>query len=153
MKNFLLFLFVLPLFVSCSNEPLEAIDYSAKNDEQINEYLKKNDLTAQKTESGLYYIITQEGTGDAFPTDNSNVTVAYKATFLNGSLLDQSTSTGITVPLKSTINGWREGIKYFKKGGKGMLLIPAHLAYGSFNYGSIPGGSVLIFEIELIEFN
>ena len=51
------------------------------------------------------------------------------------------------------ISGWTEGIPLFNEGGNGILLIPAHLGYGSFDVNGIPGGSVLIFEVELISVN
>lgn len=123
-----------------------------KNDEEIVAYLEENDLTATKTESGLYYLIEEAGEGD-FPTAESNVTAAYKGYFLNGTVFDESSSAGVAFDLDGVIEGWKEGIPYFKPGGKGKLFVPAHLAYGSYNYSSIPGGSVLIFDIELISIN
>ena len=53
--------------------------------------------------------------------------------------------------LQQVIKGWTVGISYFKEGGSGLLFVPSHLAYGSDGYRGIPGGSVLIFEIELID--
>ena len=81
------------------------------------------------------------------------MTVAYKGTFLNGKIFDQSTNAGIKIGLNQVIKGWTEGIPHFKEGGSGILLIPAHLGYGSYDYNGIPGGSVLIFEIKLISVN
>ena len=49
------------------------------------------------------------------------------------------------------IRGWTEGITYFKEGGSGILLVPSQLGYGSEDYRGIPGCSVLIFEIDLLE--
>ena len=51
--------------------------------------------------------------------------------------------------LDRVIPGWTEGIQYFKEGGRGLLLVPSHLAYKSCDYNGIPGGSVLIFEVKL----
>jgi len=51
------------------------------------------------------------------------------------------------------ITGFAEGITYFKEGGSGQLLIPAHLAYGNNGTSGIPGGSVIIFDIGLISVN
>ncbi|MEP2059979.1 MAG: FKBP-type peptidyl-prolyl cis-trans isomerase, partial [Maribacter litoralis] len=94
-----------------------------------------------------------ENQGDgAAPTATSNVTVAYKGYFLNGTVFDQS-EEGITIGLDQVISGWTEGIQLFNEGGNGMLLIPAHLGYGSFDYNGIPGGSVLVFDIELLSVN
>ena len=70
----------------------------------------------------MYYIIENQGTGDR-PTSNSNVTVAYKGYFLDGSVFDQSSSEGITFNLQQVISGWTEGIAYFNEGGKGILLV------------------------------
>lgn len=156
MKYLLLPLFFLSL-VSClddngDNTPPEAIDYSAQNEADIKAYIEANDLTAQRSETGLYYIIDEQGDG-AQPTSSSDVTVAYKGYFLNGSVFDQSEETGVTFNLQQVISGWTEGITYFNEGGSGMLLIPAHLGYGSFDFNGIPGGSVLIFDINLISVN
>lgn len=135
-----------------NQQTVEVTDYSAKNDQEIKDYLTKNNLTATKTDSGLYYVITEEGTG-AQPTPESNVTVAYKGYFTDGKVFDQSGPEGISFGLRQVIQGWTEGITYFKEGGKGMLLIPSNLGYGNEDRGPIPGGSVLIFEIKLISVN
>lgn len=152
MKQLLSALVALTLFISCSNDKEENVDYVAKNDKEITDYIAKNNLTAQKSESGLYYVINEPGTGTQ-PTATSNVTVAYKGYFTNGSVFDQSSADGISFGLNQVITGWTEGIPYFKTGGSGILLIPAHLAYGNYDYRGIPGGSVLIFEVKLISVN
>jgi FKBP-type peptidyl-prolyl cis-trans isomerase FkpA len=152
MKHILSALLVLTLFISCSKDNSAPIDYVAQNEKDISEFVTNNKLTAQRTDSGLYYVIKEPGTG-AQPTAASNVTVAYKGTFLNGQVFDASTNAGITIGLNQVIKGWREGIPYFKAGGSGLLLIPAHLGYGNYDYNGIPGGSVLVFEITLISVN
>jgi len=152
MKHLLTALFALTLFVSCSKDKEATTDYVAKNELEIKDYIAKNNLTAQRSDSGLYYVITNPGTG-AQPTATSNVTVAYKGYFTNGTAFDQSSAAGIPFGLNQVIKGWTEGIQYFKTGGNGILLVPAHLGYGNSNYGPIPGGSVLIFEVKLISVN
>ena len=152
MKQLLSTLLVLTLFISCSKDTKTVTDYTAKNEQEIKDYLAKNNLTAQRSTSGLYYIINEQGTGTQ-PTAASNVTVAYKGYFTNGNVFDQSKAEGISLSLNKVIRGWTEGIPYFKAGGSGVLLVPAHLGYGSYNYGPIPGGSVLIFDVKLISVN
>ena len=49
------------------------------------------------------------------------------------------------------IEGWKEGIPYFKEGGVGKLLIPSALGYGPNGNSGIPPNSVLIFDIGLID--
>ncbi|ASV32260.1 FKBP-type peptidyl-prolyl cis-trans isomerase [Maribacter cobaltidurans] len=156
MKN-ITYLLLLVLITSCNldsgNEVyIDPVDYTALNDKQITDYLTANDLEAEKTASGLYYTIENPGDG-AQPTATSNVTVAYKGYYLNGTVFDQSPEDGITIGLNRVIKGWTEGIPYFKEGGNGTLFIPSHLGYGSYDYNGIPGGSVLIFDIKLLSVN
>lgn len=107
-------------------------------------------LKAQRSDTGLYYLIGKEGEGK-HPSPNSNVTISYIAYFTDGKTFDQSVK--IEIKLSDVIEGWTEGIQHFKEGGEGVLFIPSHLAYGHTDYGSIPGGSVLIFDIQLLEVN
>lgn len=154
MKHFFSALLAMTLFISCSsdnNEPTKT-DYTAENEKEITDYITKNNLTAQKTNSGLYYVINEAGTGTQ-PTAKSNVTVAYKGYYTSGKVFDQSNAAGISFNLSQVIAGWTEGIPFFKTGGSGILLVPSHLAYGPFDYRGIPGGSVLIFDVKLISVN
>lgn len=143
--------FLLLLIISCSKDD-SIKDYTEANEKEILDYINENNLTAQKSASGLYYVIDEPGTG-VQPTSASNVTVAYKGYFTNGTVFDQSNAEGISFDLNRVIRGWTEGITYFKEGGSGVLLVPSRLAYGPDDYRTIPGGSVLIFDIELISVN
>jgi FKBP-type peptidyl-prolyl cis-trans isomerase len=153
MKSTLLALVSL-LFVSClsDNESSKSVDYTVQNEKEIVDYIAKNKLTATKTDSGLYYVVNEAGTG-VQPTASSNVTVEYKGYFTDGSVFDGGKPGGLTFGLNQVIKGWTEGIPYFKEGGNGVLLIPSHLGYGSNGSGPIPGGSVLIFDVKLIKVN
>ena len=153
MKSTLLALVSL-LFVSClsDSEASKPVDYTVQNEKEIVDYIAKNNLTATKTDSGLYYVINEAGTG-VQPKASSNVTVAYKGYFTNGNIFDKSDSAGISFGLNQVIKGWTEGIPYFKEGGNGVLLIPSHLGYGSNGSGPIPGGSVILFDVKLIKVN
>lgn len=154
MKHIVTALVLVTLFISCKkNTEKEAVKQApVSNEQQIQDYLAKNDLKATRSDSGLYYIINEEGTG-AKPTPESNVTVAYKGYFLDGTVFDQSDANGISFGLNQVIKGWTEGIAYFKEGGSGTLFVPANLGYGDYDYSKIPGGSVLIFEVKLIKVN
>lgn len=146
----ILFALVLMFCISCSKD--KEVDYVAQNEKEISAYIAKNNLTAQRSNSGLYYVINDEGTGEQ-PITTSNVTVAYKGYYTNGSVFDQSKAEGISFNLQEVVKGWTEGITYFKEGGSGILLVPAHLGYGNYDSNGIPGGSVLIFEVKLISVN
>ncbi len=149
--------FLFFLLFSCGNETnnftITPVDYTAQNEAEIVAYLESNNLEAQKTESGLYYIINTVGEGEN-PTATSEVTVEYKGYFTDGIVFDQSDdSNGSTFRLNEVIAGWTEGIPYFNEGGEGVLLIPSHLAYGNNTIGPISAGSVLLFDIRLIAVN
>ncbi|WP_317129382.1 FKBP-type peptidyl-prolyl cis-trans isomerase [Flavivirga rizhaonensis] len=109
-------------------------------------------MIAEKSDTGLYYVIEEEGTGTQ-PASTSTVTVAYKGYYTNGTVFEESSPQGIKINLQNVIPGWTEGITYFKEGGSGKLLIPAHLGYGNSDYKGIPGGSVIVFDINLISVN
>ena len=150
MKSYLsMFLFTL-LFISCSSD--DEVNFEPQTEADIIKYITDNNLNAQKSSSGLYYVINNEGSG-ARPTGTSNVTVAYKGYFLDGSVFDQSNASGISFGLNQVIAGWTEGITYFKEDGEGVLLVPSNLGYGSSGNSSIPGGAVLVFDIRLISVN
>ena len=51
------------------------------------------------------------------------------------------------------IKGWTEGLQHMVVGEKVRFFIPANLAYGNNGAGSIPPGSVLIFDVELFKIN
>lgn len=141
------FLIIVTVFlVSCNKTKKQA-----KEDEEIiANYIAEHNLDATKTESGLYYVVNEEGVGE-HPTINSEVTVAYKGYLTDQTVFDESDTTGITFSLTSVIEGWQEGIPYFKPGGRGILLIPSTLGYGRRTQTNIPANSVLIFDIHLIE--
>jgi FKBP-type peptidyl-prolyl cis-trans isomerase FkpA len=153
MKSPLVLVLIFTFFISCSSDKENTnVDYTAQNEADITAYIAQNNLTATRSDTGLYYVINEPGTGNQ-PSTSSTVTVSYKGYYLNGSVFDESEAAGISFSLQNVIKGWTEGITYFKEGGNGMLLIPSNLAYGSNSYRGIPGGSVLIFDIKLISIN
>jgi len=97
----------------------------------------------------LYYIITEEGTGE-HPTATSKVSVFYKGYLTNGNVFDETTNGSESFYLSNLIEGWQIGIPILKEGGSGTFFVPSALGYGSQSTGSIPANSVLIFEISLV---
>ncbi|MBI3519914.1 MAG: FKBP-type peptidyl-prolyl cis-trans isomerase [Bacteroidetes bacterium] len=147
MRFFLIITTVVFLCFSCKKS--STLDRAKLDNDVIKEYIKQHQLVATETGSGLFYVIEHQGSG-ANPSSTSNVTVAYKGYLLNGTIFDQSGAGGVNMNLSGVIQGWKEGIPYFKTGGgKGKLLIPSVLGYGSEAQSSIPANSVLIFDITL----
>lgn len=123
----------------------------------IKDYITKNNLTATRLSSGLYYVVEKQGTGQQ-PKPGDKVKVNYTGRLLDGTEFDSSLKPGrepfeFTIGQGQVIKGWDEGIPMFKVGGKGKLLIPSALGYGENGTGNIPPGSVLVFDIELLGVN
>lgn len=103
--------------------------------------------------SGLQYKVIREGTG-ASPKITDKVVVHYTGRLTDGTKFDASYDRGTPAefPVNGVIQGWQEGLQLMKKGGKYELYIPSDLGYGDTGAGDkIPGGAVLIFEVELIK--
>lgn len=145
MKKIASLLTIISAFFSCSSEEP---NFDAQNEAEIVKYIADNNLRAERSDSGLYYVVNESGNGTN-PGSNSTVTIAYKGYYLNGRVFDQNSEYKIS--LQRVIRGWTEGVTYFKEGGSGILLIPSKLGYGTKKYGGIPGGSVLVFDISLLK--
>jgi FKBP-type peptidyl-prolyl cis-trans isomerase FkpA len=149
-----LFAFAILIIIAASCSKDETVDYGPIDDKIIKDYLAANDLTAESTPSGLYYIILTPG-GTIHPTIDNDVKVMYKGYLTDGTVFDQSTySTNkpATFPLKNLVKGWQEGLPMIGVGGKIQLFIPSELGYGSTAKPGIPASSVLIFDIDLLDF-
>ncbi len=138
------------LLFSCgSDETVEEVNI--RNEQEILDYLSDNNITADKTSSGLYVRVLEEGSIEK-PSLTDTVTVLYKGYLDNDNVFDESTQP-ISFPLNRVILGWQEGIQFFGRGGSGNLYIPSRLAYGSNPPSpSIPENAILIFDVEVIDF-
>ena len=103
------------------------------------------------TASGLQYEVITEGSGPK-PTVKDTVVCNYKGTFLDGKEFDNSYKRGtpIEFPVTGVIRGWTEILQLMSAGSKYKVYVPYQLGYGNNDYNGIPGGSLLIFEIELL---
>lgn len=101
--------------------------------------------------SGLQYEVIEEGTGKT-PVASDTVMAHYRGTFLNGEEFDSSYSRGepSSFPVTRVIAGWTEALQLMKVGAKWKLFIPSDLAYGEQGNQRIPGGTALLFDIELV---
>jgi FKBP-type peptidyl-prolyl cis-trans isomerase len=126
------------------------------DDANLQKYIKDNNLKPEKTASGLYYIITQKGSGPT-PKPGQMVAVQYNGTTLDGKEFDSSAKHGGTpyefpIGQGQVIQGWDEGIALLNKGSKAILLVPSTLAYGQQGAGAdIPADASLRFDVELVD--
>ena len=111
---------------------------------------KKKDVVT--TASGLEYHVITEGSGTP-PKSTDEVTVNYRGTLLDGTEFDSSYKRGqpASFPVNGVIPGWQEALVLMKPGSKYELFIPPNLAYDVNSPPSIPPGSMLKFEVELIK--
>lgn len=116
-------------------------------------YLKNANITTKPTESGLYYIEKEKGTG-AQAEPGKRVSVHYTLTLIDGQFIETSLDKSpftFTLGQKKVIPAWEEGICYMKEGGKATIISPSKLAYGKEKIENILPYSTLIFEVELIK--
>lgn len=105
------------------------------------------------TPSGLQYEVMTMGTGPK-PTAADQVKVHYTGALVDGTVFDSSVERGepAVFGVGQVIPGWVEGLQLMPTGSKWKLFIPSDLAYGpSGGGGKIPGNSVLVFDVELLE--
>ncbi|WP_207494022.1 FKBP-type peptidyl-prolyl cis-trans isomerase [Aridibaculum aurantiacum] len=129
---------------------------------QLEAYLKKNNIKAERTENGVFVEIKEKGQG-ATATAGNEISVNYTGSLVeNGKKFDSNVDTtfGHTDPIKfvlgqgRVIRGWEEGLQKFAKGGKGTLYIPSLLAYGPPGQApEIPPYAALKFEVEVLDIN
>jgi FKBP-type peptidyl-prolyl cis-trans isomerase FkpA len=112
----------------------------------------KDQLTT--TESGLKYMILEQGDGSA-TQNGQKVTVNYYGTLTDGTMFDNSFKSGqpfsFNLGQGRVIKGWDEGVALLKGGDQAVFFIPSELGYGKTGSGArIPGDSELIFYIEVL---
>ena len=124
-------------------------EYIKANKDWLLEKAKEDGVKALP--KGIYYKVLTSGNNDGkHPTPRSIVTVHYTGWTINGKKFDSSRA-GVPVAfrLSELIDGWIIAIQQMCVGDKWEIYIPAELGYGKFSQPGIPGGSTLIFEIEL----
>jgi len=131
-----------------------ALEAFKKANEAIIEKIKGEFPDAKVSDSGIYYTILEEGSGDR-PTKGATVSVHYTGKFMDGQVFDSSVSRGepieFPVGMGHVIAGWDETILEMQVGEERTVVIPPNLAYGERGYpGAIPPNSWLIFEVELV---
>ena len=106
-----------------------------------------------KTANGTYYRDLVVGTGPAVATGQT-ISVRYTGWLANGTQFDSNITKPDPLPFKigsgQVIAGFDDGMVGAKVGTQRQLIIPPSLGYGPYDYGPIPGNSVLVFKVEVI---
>lgn len=105
------------------------------------------------TASGLQYKVIAAGDKKApLIASTDQVTVQYRGKLLDGSEFDSSYSRGTPAvfPVTGVIKGWQESLLLMRPGSKFQLWVPPALAYGDTPRPKIPGGSLLVFDVDVV---
>lgn len=124
--------------------------YAQANKEWLVEKSKETDV--KPLSKGIYYKELSAGDkSSATPTIRSIITAHYTGRTIDGKQFDSSRGgVPLACRLSDLIEGWIIAIQQMHIGDKWEIYIPAEMGYGKFSQPGIPGGSTLIFEIELI---
>lgn len=130
--------------------------FHAKESKDVADYLAKNNIQAQKTEKGTFVKIDNPGDGPAVDS-NKEVSVIYTGKlFPSGKVFETNEGNGkapikFVIGRKSIIQGWDDGLRLFKKGGKGTLYVPAFLAYDAQPGPGRTANENLIFDVQVVD--
>lgn len=120
---------------------------------EITKIAKQKKWNITFSPSGLGIQLMNEGEGEELIQRGSIVKLSYKGQLKNGKVFDQ-TEPGkpFESEIKGLIGGFQEALLGQKKGAKLRLIIPPHLGYGTDKLDKIPANSILIFELEVVDF-
>lgn len=128
---------------------------AARNAAAAHEFLERNaKLPGVRTSaSGLQYRIIEAGNQNAqSPRPTDLVTLSFRGTLLDGTEFDSSSKPGTasTVQVNGVMKGWTEALTQMKPGAHWQLFVPPELGYGPVTRLGIPGGSLLIYDLQLL---
>lgn len=128
-------------------------DYILANREWLKE--KALEPGVKTLDKGILYKELGHGkAGGAAPNRNSVVTVHYTGRTINGKKFDSSRGgVAPAMRLRDLIQGWVIALQHMHVGDRWEIYLPAEMGYGRFSQPGIPGGSTLIFDIELLAVN
>lgn len=144
-------------------ESFGVIDTILNGEESLYLNVETESLTFNDINYKLYYLVSEEGVVDLYPSKTDRVLAKYNGFELDSTNFDKS-SNFTWHPLLDRIEGWKYGLPYFKGGtnisqpgeplafentGKGVIFMPSGLGYGNLGSGSIGVNEPLIFHIEV----
>ncbi|TAG14169.1 MAG: hypothetical protein EAZ13_09445 [Sphingobacteriia bacterium] len=150
-----------------ATQELMMVDYQAemekekqRESKELKDHLAKKGIKATEDATGFFVEVTNAGDATAKADSGKQVSVLFRGTFLDGKKFDGNMDKDApnTQPLevvmgsRSIIKGLEDGLKYFGKGGRGRVYIPALLGYGpNGSAPRIPAYAPLIFDVEILD--
>lgn len=127
--------------------------YVKQESDEIDQYVRHRGWNMTTTGTGLRYMITKKGNGEAAVADKY-AKVNYRISLLNGTICYSSDSTGakdFLVGRDNVESGLHEAIQLLHVGDKAVFILPSHLAHGLIgDENKIPPKSSVIYDIELL---
>ena len=156
---FISMLSIAMLLFGCMDDDESALERQIRlDDEAIVQYLEDNDIEAQKTVAGYYFVKDVENGGGEAVADGDIVSIYYRMSLLNGNKVDSAVSTQ-NAPVKMGYNndfftllpsGLNIGIGSMRVGEVYRFFIPSNLAFSGYSYKQlIPANAIFIVEVEL----
>lgn len=102
----------------------------------------------QVTPSGLGYKVVKQGKGALYTAD-STADVIYTGRLIDGTQFDSSNGQPIKFNVSQVVPGFSEGLQMMNPGSKYILYIPSDLGYGDAGNSAVPGGAMMVFEVEI----
>ena len=128
-------------------------EYIEKNRQWLTD--KAQEPEVRMLDKGVCYKVIKSGDPKGkLPNRNSVVTAHYTGKTINGKTFDSSRDdVAPAFRLRDLIPGWIIAMQQMHVGDRWEVYIPAEQGYGKRSVPGIPGGSTLIFDIELLAFN
>lgn len=136
----------------------QLIDMHRRNlqDEEaiINNFVKEQGLDMKKTDTGLRYSISSNGEGEPVE-DGQAVTFQYELRLLDSTFCYSSDLHGplvFRVGHDDVVRGLHEGALMMRSGDRATMILPSRLGYGlTGDQERIPGGAILVYDLELVD--
>jgi FKBP-type peptidyl-prolyl cis-trans isomerase len=151
MKYTIILLLASLSFITCNKKSDTACTpaSAASESSEIAAFCNANGINYVVDPNGIYYQIIDPGSG-VTPNANSTITVTYTASTLDGNIVEDNTTSSVTLPLSQFIEGWLIAIPYIQKGGHIKMVIPSSLAYGCTGTNKVAPNSPLYYDIVLL---
>lgn len=169
-KYLLLISFIVPVIAGCRRSTDEAgrqelttvqlADINRqlviKERERIESYIARKSLDMKQTDSGLWYVVTRESSGD-HPVEGDRVILDYSCSLLDGTLCYNSENNGyitLTIGRSEELTGLDEGVRLLREGSEALFILPSYLGYGlAGDRVKIPGMAVLVYQVRVVSVN
>ena len=124
-----------------------------KDRERIQNYIERKNLKMTETSTGLWYQIIKQGDGSFF-SENSNVTMTYDCSLLDGTGCYSSEKLGpkrVVLGKSQVEQGLNEGLRLLSPGAEAIFIIPPFLAFGLIgDRNMVPPRAVIVYNVKIL---